>query len=43
MEAYPFGDENFAFQFHGTTKMYLKNGFNQVADFGFVHVMEKKL
>ena len=43
VEAYPFGDENFAFQFHGTTKMYLKNGFNQVADFGFVHVMEKKL
>lgn len=43
VEAYPFGDSNMEFQFHGTSTMYEKNGFHQVADFEFVKVMTKKL
>jgi len=41
IEAYPFADANMEFQFHGTIKMYLKNGYSQIADFQFIKVMEK--
>ena len=43
VEAYPFTDANMEFQFHGTTKMYLNNGFRKVADLQFISVMEKEI
>lgn len=43
VEVYPFADEKFEFQYHGTVKMYEKNGFVEVADLKYVKVMQKKL
>lgn len=43
VEAYPFSDVNMEFQFHGTAKMYQRNGFVKVADLKFVDVVEREL
>ncbi len=43
VEAYPFGDKEFPYQYHGTAKMYKQNGFLEVADLKYVKVMQKKL
>lgn len=43
VEGYPFADEKFEFQYHGTVKMYEKNGFTEAADLKYVKVMQKKL
>lgn len=43
VEAYPFADVNMEFQFHGTTKMYLKNGFTKAADLQFINIMRKTI
>jgi len=32
VEAYPFADAGMEFQFHGTAKMYERNGFEKIAD-----------
>ena len=42
VEAYPFADEAYAFQYHGTAQMYEKNGFCEIADLKYVKVMQKK-
>lgn len=43
VEAYPFADEKFEFQYHGTFKMYEQNGFKEIADLKYVKVMRKEL
>ena len=43
VEAYPFADAGLAYQYHGTEGMYLKNGFTEKADLGFVKVMRKRM
>ncbi|MDE7250797.1 MAG: GNAT family N-acetyltransferase [Lachnospiraceae bacterium] len=43
IEAYPFADERFEFQYHGGSKMYEQSGFTEVADLKYVKVMQKKL
>lgn len=43
IEAYPFADERFEFQYHGTIKMYEQNGFAEIADLKYVKVMQKRL
>lgn len=43
LEAYPFADEKFEFQYHGTSKMYERSGFAEAADLKYVKVMQKKL
>ena len=43
IETYPFADEGFEFQYHGTQKMYERNNFTEAADFEFVKVMRKAL
>lgn len=43
VEAYPFADEKFEFQYHGTSKMYERSGFTEAADLKYVKVMRKRL
>ena len=43
IEVYPFADEKLEFQYHGTSKMYERNGFTEVADLKYVKVMQKRL
>lgn len=43
MEAYPFADGKFEFQYHGTIQMYEKNGFEEIANLQYVKVMRKRL
>lgn len=43
VEAYPFADEKFEFQYHGTSRMYERNGFSEAADLKYVKVMRKNL
>ena len=43
IEAYPFADERFEFQYHGGSKMYEKSGFVETADLKYVKLMQKKL
>lgn len=43
IEGYPFADKNFEFQYHGSSKMYERNGFAKVADIPFINVMRKSL
>lgn len=43
VEAYPFADKQFEFQYHGTIRMYERNGFAEIADLKYVKVMCKKL
>ena len=43
IETYPFADESFAFQYHGSCKMYERNGFTEIADLKYVKVMRKEL
>ena len=43
VEVYPFADEKFEFQYHGTAKMYERNGFLEIADLKYVKVMQKNL
>lgn len=43
VEAYPFGDASFEYQYHGSSNMYERNGFREAADLKFVKVMRKKL
>lgn len=43
VEAYPFGDRNFAFQYHGTLGMYARNGFTEADDLKYVKIMRKSL
>lgn len=43
IEVYPFADENFEFQYHGTSKMYERNGFTEAANLEYVKVMRKSL
>lgn len=43
IEAYPFADDKLDFQYHGTSKMYERNGFIEVADLNYVKVMRKNL
>lgn len=43
IEAYPFSDSKFEFQYHGTVGMYERSGFLETADLKYVKVMRKKL
>lgn len=43
VEVYPFADEKFEFQYHGTAKMYECSGFLEIADLKYVKVMQKNL
>ena len=43
VEAYPLSDTNSEFQYHGTLRMYEKNGFKKNADFQFVNRVVKEL
>lgn len=43
VEAYPFGDEKFEYQYHGTANMYKQIGFSEIADLKYVKVMQKDL
>lgn len=43
VEVYPFADEKFEFQYHGTSKMYERSGFLEIADLKYVKVMQKNL
>lgn len=43
VEGYPFADEKFEFQYHGTAKMYERCGFAEVADLKYVKIMRKRL
>lgn len=43
IEVYPFADEKFEFQYHGTCRMYERNGFTEAADLKYVKVMRKNL
>lgn len=43
VEAYPFADEKFEFQYHGTVNMYERNGFAEAADLKYVKLMRKSL
>lgn len=43
VEAYPFADDKFEFQYHGTAGMYKRNGFTETADLKYVKVMRKNL
>lgn len=43
VEVYPFADEKFEFQYHGTSKMYERSGFLEISDLKYVKVMQKNL
>ncbi|MDE6639527.1 MAG: GNAT family N-acetyltransferase [Acetatifactor sp.] len=43
IEVYPFADEKFEFPYHGTSKMYERNGFAEAANLKYVKVMRKML
>ena len=43
IEVYPFSDETFEFPYHGTCKMYQRNGFTEVATLNYVKIMRKDL
>lgn len=43
IEVYPFADEKFEFQYHGTSKMYERSGFQEIADLKYVKVMRRML
>lgn len=43
VEAYPFGDDQFAFQYHGTVRMYERSGFAEAANLNYVRIMRKNL
>lgn len=43
VEAYPFSDNQYDYQYHGTAGMYARNGFSQIADLNYVKVMQKTL
>lgn len=43
VEVYPFADEKFEYQYHGTSGMYQRNGFVKVADLNYVKVLQKRL
>lgn len=43
VEVYPFADEKLEFQYHGTSKMYKRSGFVEIADLKYVKVMQKNL
>lgn len=43
VEAYPFSDKAFEYQYHGTSDMYLRSGFLETADLKYVKVMRKDL
>ena len=43
LKVYPFADEKLEFQYHGTSKMYARNGFVEIADLEYVKIMQKKL
>lgn len=42
VEAYPFADDSFEFQYHGTVRMYERSGFAEAADLKYVKVMRKR-
>ncbi|MDE7298298.1 MAG: GNAT family N-acetyltransferase [Lachnospiraceae bacterium] len=43
IEAYPFLDTSFAWQYHGPIPLYEKHGFQQIAEKSWFRVMQKKL
>lgn len=43
IEAYPFSDVNFSYQYHGTISMYERHGFELYAEREWMHIMRKKL
>lgn len=43
VEAYPFSDKQFEYLYHGTSGMYGRNGFVEIADLGFVKVVRRNL
>lgn len=43
IEAYPFGDDGFEYQYHGTARMYQRSGFTETADLNYVKIMRKTL
>ena len=43
IEAYPFSDKKFEYQYHGTSGMYERNGFFEIADLNYVKVVRKNL
>lgn len=43
IEAYPFSDKKYEYQYHGTFGMYERNGFFEIADLNYVKVVRKNL
>ncbi len=43
VEAYPFSDKGLEYQYHGTSEMYERNGFEEMADLKYVKIMRKDL
>ncbi len=43
IEAYPFLDTDFAWQYHGPIPLYEKHGFEQIAEKSWFRIMQKKL
>ncbi|MCM1536888.1 MAG: GNAT family N-acetyltransferase [bacterium] len=43
VEGYPFADEEFEFQYHGTSKMYERSGFTKAADLNYAKIMRKEV
>lgn len=43
VEAYPFSDNQYDYQYHGTFEMYTRSGFSEIADLNYVKVMHKLL
>ncbi len=43
VEAYPFADKKFEYQYHGTAGMYERNSFFEIADLNYVKVVRKNL
>lgn len=43
LEAYPFLDKDFEYQYHGPVPLYEKHGFTQIAEKSWFRIMQKKL
>ena len=43
IEAYPFSDTSYEWQYHGPIKLYESHGFERLAEKSFFHIMRKKL
>ena len=43
LEAYPFADRDFEYQYHGPVPLYEKHGFVQIAEKSWFRIMQRKL